>query len=178
MHACVDTCRLTVGIERVQRARSARRRALPPTCPRRCCERGTPAQNEAAQHLSAVRAFYMGPSTGNGTDLPPLPVDATERVACNAEPRREASRAVCSDFRKSKPFHTEMIICRCNASQYISAFPRRKSRSERPGNWHHPFCSKRGSVPFLAGCGNRCVPMSYVNSVSRVVHIKKNLWLT
>ena len=72
--------------------------------------------NEAAQHSSAMHAICTGPSTGSGADLPPLPTAPAHRVACDPEARREASRSVCSDFRKSIRFHTEMLICRCNAS--------------------------------------------------------------
>ena len=38
---------------------------------------------------------------------------------------------------------------------YVSTFLGflRKSSSKLPGNWHHPFCSKRGSVPFHGGGG-------------------------
>ena len=80
--------------------------------------------NEAAQHSSAMHAICTGPSTGSGTDLPPLPTAPAHRVACDPEARREASRSVCSDFRKSIRFHTEMLICRCNASSCPLASPR------------------------------------------------------
>ena len=57
------------------------------------------AQNECTQHSSAVRDFCMGPSTGTGTDLPPVPVAHAGCVPCDAEARREASGAVREFFR-------------------------------------------------------------------------------
>ena len=53
-----------------------------------------------------LQAFCTGPSVGSGTHLLPLPVDAAERMPCDAEARREALGGVCSDFRNSKRFHS------------------------------------------------------------------------
>ena len=68
---------------------------------RRYREREPVAQNECTQHSSAVRDFCMGPSTGTGTDLPPVPVAHAGCVPCDAEARREASGPLSSFSRKS-----------------------------------------------------------------------------
>ena len=56
VHACLDTRRLTSDIERVQRAQSARRRALQPTLPRRCC---VGAQDGRAEGLAAAERLKL-----------------------------------------------------------------------------------------------------------------------
>ena len=69
MNAWLATRTLTCDIERVlQRGQSARRRTLPPTCPRRRCG-GAPVAPHEGTHssLSAVQSFCVAPSVGSGT---------------------------------------------------------------------------------------------------------------
>ena len=61
---CVAARRFAWNTNRVQRRQSARRRARPPSSPRRCCERLLPAHAECTRQSSAVQAFRMGPSVG------------------------------------------------------------------------------------------------------------------
>ena len=59
MRACLAACRLTSHTKRDQRAQSARRRALPPTLPRRGCGRSLPAHAECTRQSSTVQAFRI-----------------------------------------------------------------------------------------------------------------------
>ena len=59
------------------------------------------SRNVAFVSRASFFADCTGPSTGSGTDLPPLPAEGAERVPCDAEARREPSRAVSSFSRKS-----------------------------------------------------------------------------
>ena len=54
-------------------------------------------------------------------------------MPCHAEARREPSRSVCSVFRISKRFHTEMVIWRCmGATRRVAAADSLKSEKIRP----------------------------------------------
>ena len=92
-------------IKREQRAQRARRRALPPTLPRRGCERSIPAHAEGTRHSSAVQAFRMGPSVGTGGDPCAVLNAHAGSVPCKAEERREASRSVSHFFGKANAVH-------------------------------------------------------------------------
>mmetsp|Transcript_59023 Transcript_59023/g.175396 ORF Transcript_59023/g.175396 Transcript_59023/m.175396 type:complete len:285 (-) Transcript_59023:1379-2233(-) len=104
---------------RVQRRQRSRRRARPPSSLRRCCERSLPAHAECTWQSSAVQAFRMGPSVGTEGDPCTVLNAHAGSVTCDPGIWREASRAVCSYFRKSKPVHCEMPIWRCNASTAV-----------------------------------------------------------
>ena len=71
---------------------------------------------EGQWHSSARSAFRMKPSFGTGTDLSPVPVAPTGRVACDADEWLDASTSVCSFSRISIRFPVELAIWRCNAS--------------------------------------------------------------
>ena len=59
---------------------------------------------EGQWHSSARSAFRMKPSFGTGTDLSPVPVAPTGRVACDADERLDASTSLCSVSRISIRF--------------------------------------------------------------------------
>ena len=119
-YSCVRACLAARGLawdtNRVQRRQRSRRRARPPSSLRRCCERSLPAHAECTWQSSAVQAFRMGPSVGTEGDPCTVLNAHAGSVTCDPGIWREASRAVCSYFRKSKPVHCEMPIWRCNAS--------------------------------------------------------------
>ena len=119
VHVPPATGRLASGINCVQRTQRDRRRALPPTLPRRCCGASLRAQNEVTQHSSAVQDFCTKPSMGSRGHSSVLPVGSVTALPCNAEARAEPSRRLCSFFRKSKDFYLGKLICRCNASSII-----------------------------------------------------------
>ena len=54
---------------------------------------------DVTRHSSAVQAFRTGSSTGTGGDLSAVPVAHAECIPCEADIRREASRAVRQFFR-------------------------------------------------------------------------------
>ena len=135
-YSCVRACLAARGLawdtNRVQRRQRSRRRARPPSSLRRCCERSLPAHAECTWQSSAVQAFRMGPSVGTEGDPCTVLNAHAGSVTCDPGIWREASRAVCSYFRKSKPVHCEMPIWRCNASagerswmKLVSAVPKR-----------------------------------------------------
>ena len=139
-YSCVRACLAARGLawdtNRVQRRQRSRRRARPPSSLRRCCERSLPAHAECTWQSSAVQAFRMGPSVGTEGDPCTVLNAHAGSVTCDPGIWREASRAVCSYFRKSKPVHCEMPIWRCNASVVLLATrPHRQRISQVPCTW-------------------------------------------
>ena len=103
VRACLAARGLTCLTKREQRAQRAHRCALPPTLPRRGCERSLPAHAEGTHSSSAVQAFRAGSSIGTAGDLSAVPAAHAGSVPCDPGIRREASLAVCSFSRISKP---------------------------------------------------------------------------
>lgn len=68
---------------------------------------------------STVRSFRMVVSMGSRAHLLLLPIASVGLVACDAEVRREPSRALSSFSRKSLELPWAKFIYRCNASGWV-----------------------------------------------------------
>ena len=123
MHACLPTRRLTSNVERVLRAQSARRRALPPTVPRWRCGALIVATLKGLLLPNGCSFFHRACCSALPSWLGQCTAALLSR--CHAMPRRgaslRASTPVSSFFRKSLPFPLGMPIWRCNASVHGTA---------------------------------------------------------